>query len=125
MQIVSTPAAPAAIGPYAQGVIAAGLLYTSGQIPLDADGHFVAGDIEVQTTQVLANLRAVIEAAGAGFADVIRTTVYVADLDDFPRLNAVYARHFGEHRPARSTVQVARLPRDARIEIEAIVRLPG
>lgn len=125
MQIVSTPAAPAAIGPYAQGIVAGGLLFTSGQIPLAADGRPIAGDIEAQTTQVLANLRAVIEAAGASLADVVRTTVFVADLDDFPRLNAIYARHFGEHRPARSTVQVARLPRDARVEIEAIVRLPG
>ena len=88
MQIVSTPAAPAAIGPYAQGVIAAGLLYTSGQIPLDADGHFVAGDIEVQTTQVLANLRAVIEAAGAGFADVIRGYHFAGD----PRAFAILGR---------------------------------
>lgn len=123
MKIVSTASAPAAIGPYSQGVVQYGLLFTSGQIPLDAQGQLVEGDIAAQTEQVLLNLAAVVEAAGASLADVLKTTVFLQDMDDFAAFNAVYARHFGEHKPARSTVQVARLPRDVKVEIEAICRL--
>jgi 2-iminobutanoate/2-iminopropanoate deaminase len=123
---VSTSAAPAAIGPYSQAVaVTAGagqqLLFTSGQIPLDpATGAMVEGDIGAQTRQVLANLEAVLAAGGATFAHVVKTTIFLADMNDFAAVNAVYAERFGAAPPARSTVQAARLPRDARVEIEAI-----
>jgi 2-iminobutanoate/2-iminopropanoate deaminase len=124
MKVIHTDAAPKAIGPYCQGIVANGLLYSSGQIPLTPAGELVAGDIEAQTEQVFSNLKAVLEAAGASLRDVIKTTVFVQDLGDFARLNAVYERNFGAHKPARSTVQVARLPRDALVEIEVICRVP-
>jgi len=113
-----------AIGPYSQGIVVDNWLFSSGQIPLTPEGKLVAGDIEAQTEQVFRNLEAVLAAAGASFADVVKTTVFVQDLNDFARLNAVYERCFGAHKPARSTVQVARLPRDALVEIEVISRLP-
>jgi 2-iminobutanoate/2-iminopropanoate deaminase len=120
-QIVVTEAAPRAIGPYSQAVIAQGLVFVSGQIPLDpATGQMVAGDIGVQTERVLENLRTLLEACGSSLERVLKTTVYLADLEDFPRMNEVYARYFPSAPPARATVQAARLPRDARIEIEAI-----
>jgi 2-iminobutanoate/2-iminopropanoate deaminase len=124
MQMIDTSDAPRAIGPYSQAVVADKFLFTSGQIPLTPGGEVVAGDIEAQTDQVLSNLAAVIDAAGASLHDVVKTTVFVTNLDDFARLNAVYERHFGSHKPARSTVQVARLPRDVLVEIEFICRLP-
>jgi 2-iminobutanoate/2-iminopropanoate deaminase len=124
MQVIDTSDAPRAIGPYSQAVVADKFLFTSGQIPLTPGGEVVAGDIEAQTDQVLSNLAAVIDAAGASLHDVVKTTVFVTNLDDFARLNAVYERHFGSHKPARSTVQVARLPRDVLVEIEFICRLP-
>ncbi len=123
MHVIQTPNAPAAIGPYSQAMVVGNLLFTSGQIPLRADGTLVEGDITVQTTQVLANLKAVIEAAGAGLNKVVKTTVFLKNLDDFTAMNAVYAEAFGSHTPARSTVQVAKLPRDVLVEIEAIVSL--
>lgn len=123
MHVIQTPNAPAAIGPYSQAMVVGNLLFTSGQIPLRADGTLVEGDITVQTTQVLANLKAVIEAAGAGLNKVVKTTVFLKNLDDFVAMNAVYAEAFGSHTPARSTVQVAKLPRDVLVEIEAIVSL--
>jgi 2-iminobutanoate/2-iminopropanoate deaminase len=121
-----TGAAPAPVGPYSQAVEHAGLLFLSGQIPLDpATGRLVPGDIEAQTRRVLANLRAVLEAGGASLAHVVRTSIYLIDLADFPRVNAVYAEHFtAEPRPARSTVQVAALPLGAAIEIDAIAFAP-
>lgn len=119
MQVIQTSNAPAAIGPYAQAILAGKLLFTSGQIPLRADGTLVEGDITEQTVQVLANLKAVIEAAGADLSNVVKTTVYLKNLDDFAAMNKVYADVFGSHTPARSTVQVAKLPRDALLEIEA------
>ncbi|MGD0475193.1 MAG: RidA family protein [Candidatus Velthaea sp.] len=124
MQVVDTSGAPRAIGPYSQAIVVDGFLFTSGQIPLTPSGDVVAADIEAQTDQVLSNLAAVIAAAGASLCDVVKTTVFVINLDDFARLNAVYERHFGSHKPARSTVQVARLPRDVLVEIEFICRLP-
>jgi len=124
MQVVDTSGAPRAIGPYSQAIVVDGFLFTSGQIPLAPSGDVVAADIEAQTDQVLSNLAAVIAAAGASLCDVVKTTVFVINLDDFARLNAVYERHFGSHKPARSTVQVARLPRDVLVEIEFICRLP-
>jgi 2-iminobutanoate/2-iminopropanoate deaminase len=123
-QIVATEAAPRAIGPYSQAVISRGLVFVSGQIPLDpATGQMVAGDIAAQTERVLENLRAILEACGSSLDRVVKTTVYLADLEDFPKVNEVYARYFPSAPPARATVQVARLPRDARIEIEAIAEV--
>jgi 2-iminobutanoate/2-iminopropanoate deaminase len=123
MKTIQTPNAPAAIGPYAQAIVVGDLLFTSGQIPLRADGTLNDGDITVQTTQVFANLRAVIEAAGADLSKVVKTTVFLKNLDDFVEMNKVYGEAFGAHTPARSTVQVAKLPRDVLVEIEAIVSL--
>ncbi|MEI8362636.1 MAG: RidA family protein [Betaproteobacteria bacterium] len=123
MHVIQTPLAPAAIGPYSQAMVVGDLLFTSGQIPLRADGTLVEGDIAIQTTQVLANLKAVIEAAGASLSKVAKTTVFLKNLDDFGAMNAIYAEAFGSHTPARSTVQVAKLPRDSLVEIEAIVSL--
>ena len=123
MNIVQTPNAPAAIGPYAQGVVVGNTLYTSGQIALRPDGSLNDGDVVVQTRQVLANLQAIIEAAGGRMQQVIKTTVFLKNLDDFAAMNQVYGEVFGTHTPARSTVQVAKLPRDVLVEIEAIVAL--
>ena len=121
-QVISTPNAPAAIGPYSQGVVSNGVLYTAGQIALDpTTGNVVDGDVVAQTERVLANLGAVIEAAGASWPQVLKTTVYLAEMADFPKVNEVYARVFGSARPARSTVQVAGLPRGVLVEIDAIV----
>ena len=122
-QIVQTTSAPAAIGPYSQAVRFGGLVYTSGQIALEpASGQLVgAGDVEAETRQVMANLKAVLAAAGAGFADVLKTTIYLADLGDFARVNAIYAAAFeGAPPPARSTVQAAALPRGVKVEIDMI-----
>lgn len=123
MKLIQTPHAPAAIGPYSQAIQAGSLLFTSGQIPLRADGSLVEGGIEEQTRQVFDNLRAVIEAAGGSLGQVVKTTVFLKDLQDFAAMNGVYEAAFGSHRPARSAVQVARLPRDVLVEIEAIVSL--
>ncbi len=123
MQIIQTPNAPAAIGPYSQAIKVGDMLYTSGQIPLRADGTLVEGDIVAQTEQVFNNLTAIIEAAGADLSKVIKTTVFLKNLDDFAAMNGVYAQAFGSHTPARSTVQVAKLPRDVLVEIETIVSL--
>lgn len=123
MQVIQTQHAPAAIGPYSQAMAVGNLLFTSGQIALRPDGTLNDGDIVAQTTQVLANLTAVIEAAGAGLNKVIKTTVFLKNLDDFAEMNRVYGEAFGTHTPARSTVQVAKLPRDVLVEIEAIVDL--
>ncbi len=123
MQVIQTRNAPAAIGPYSQAMVVGDLLFTSGQIALRPDGTLNDGDIVVQTTQVFANLKAVIEAAGANLSKVVKTTVFLKNLDDFTEMNRIYAEVFGSHTPARSTVQVAKLPRDALVEIEAIVAL--
>jgi 2-iminobutanoate/2-iminopropanoate deaminase len=118
---VATPEAPKPIGPYSQGVIAGGLLFLSGQIPLDPKtNELVQGDIEVQTEQVLKNLVAVLKAAKMGPENVVRATVYLADFADFPRMNEVYGRYFPKEPPARSTIQAAGLPKNARIEIDFI-----
>jgi 2-iminobutanoate/2-iminopropanoate deaminase len=125
-RIISTDGAPAAIGPYAQAVRAHGFLYTAGQIPLDPATMEVAGDdVAAQTERVLANLAEVLRAAGAGWPDVVKTTVFLRDMADFGAMNAVYARVLGEARPARSTVAVAGLPRDVRVEIELVAALPA
>jgi len=119
--IVATDAAPKAIGPYSQAVTYNGVAYLSGQIPLDpATGQVVEGDIAVQTEQVLENLKAVLEASGSSLAQVLKTSVFLKDMADFPRMNEVYGRYFSSNPPARATVEVARLPRDVRIEVECV-----
>ena len=123
MQMIQTPNAPAAIGPYAQGVVVGQMLYTSGQIALRPDGSLEDGDIVAQTKQVMANLSAIIQQAGGQLNKVVKTTVFLKNLDDFVAMNKVYGEVFGTHTPARSTVQVAKLPRDVLVEIEAIVDL--
>ena len=120
-QIVATDEAPRAIGPYSQAVVAGGLVFASGQIPLDPlTGEFVAGGIRGQTERVMQNLSAVLQAAGSGLERVLKATVYLADMADFAEMNEVYGSFFREEPPARSTVQAARLPRDARVEIDVI-----
>jgi 2-iminobutanoate/2-iminopropanoate deaminase len=116
---VSSPDAPKAVGPYSQAIRAGGLLFIAGQIPLDPAGQMIEGDVEIQARRVLDNVGAILKAAGLSFSDVVRTTVYLADLNDMPAMNHVYETYFSEPYPARATVQVARLPRDVRIEIEA------
>jgi 2-iminobutanoate/2-iminopropanoate deaminase len=123
-QRIETQAAPAAIGPYSQGIVAGGFLFTAGQIALDpATGKIVDGGIVEQTKRVLTNLREVLTAAGATWADVVRSTVYLVDLADFPTVNEIYGNHFGTARPARSTVQVEALPRGGLIEIDLIAQI--
>jgi 2-iminobutanoate/2-iminopropanoate deaminase len=124
LRALHTDRAPAAIGPYSQAVAANGFLFTAGQIPLDPmTGQVIAGDVTVQTERVLANLAAVLEAAGTSWSAVVRTTVFLHDMNDFPAVNQVYARVLGTARPARSTVQVAALPRGVLVEIDAIAAL--
>ncbi|KEF36412.1 endoribonuclease L-PSP [Schinkia azotoformans MEV2011] len=120
MKAIHTNEAPAAIGPYSQGIIVNNMFYSSGQIPLTPAGVLVTGDIEAQTHQVFANLKAVLAEAGASLETVVKTTVFIKDMNDFARLNDVYAEYFGEHKPARSCVEVARLPKDVLVEIEVI-----
>ena len=126
-QIIATDRAPRAIGPYSQAVRAGNLVFASGQIPIDpATGEFVAGGVAEQTDQVLRNLTSVFAAAGVELNQIVKTTVFLADMEDFAAMNEVYGRFFGAQPPARATVQAARLPRDARVEIEAIaVSEPG
>lgn len=120
-QIIATDKAPKAIGPYSQAIVHNGIAYLSGQIPLDpATGAMVEGDIVVQTERVLENLKAVLEAAGSGMDKVLKTTVFLKSMDDFPKMNEVYTRYFGQSLPARSTVQAAKLPRDVQVEIDCI-----
>ena len=120
-EVVATSGAPAAIGPYSQAIRVQSLLFTAGQIPLDpATGKLVAGDIRAQTTRVLENLEAVLTAAGSSLGDVVKTTCFLANLDDFAAFNEVYARFFTTQPPARSTVQAARLPAGAQVEVECI-----
>jgi 2-iminobutanoate/2-iminopropanoate deaminase len=119
--VISTSKAPAAIGPYCQAARWGDLIFVSGQIPIDpATGQVIVGDVAEQTEQVLKNLAAILEAAGANLGQVLKTTVYLRDLNDFGKMNEVYARFFSNQPPARATVQVARLPRDVSVEIEAI-----
>jgi 2-iminobutanoate/2-iminopropanoate deaminase len=120
-EIIATQNAPKAIGPYSQAVRLNGFVFLSGQVPLDPrSGELVTGSIQVQTERVLENMKAVLQAAGLSFDHIVKTTVFVKDLADFPHMNEVYGKYFGTNPPARSTVEVSRLPRDARVEIEAI-----
>ncbi len=124
LQTVHTPAAPAAIGPYSQAIVAGTLVFTAGQIPLDPKTmQIVEGDVAAQTARVMENVKAVLEAAGASLQSVVKTTVFLADMADFAAMNEVYGQYFGDHKPARSTVQAARLPRDVRVEIDTIAAL--
>ena len=120
MNVISTPNAPCAIGPYSQAIVANGMVFTSGQIALRPDGTFLEGDIEAQTTQVLENLQAMLTEAKSSLNRVVKTTIFLANMDDFASVNAVYGSFFGEHKPARSTVAVKTLPKNALVEIEAI-----
>ena len=121
LTVVSTPDAPKAIGPYSQAIVSGGMVYTAGQVALDpATMELVPGDVADQAERVFANLAAVLAAAGSGFDRVIKTTVFLVDMADFGAMNEVYTRHFGSHRPARSTVAVAGLPKGARVEIDVV-----
>jgi 2-iminobutanoate/2-iminopropanoate deaminase len=120
MQVVSTQEAPAAIGPYSQGIIVNNVFYSSGQIPLTAEGEMVNGDVKEQTHQVFKNLQAVLKEAGASLESVVKTTVFIKDMNDFGKVNEIYGEYFHTHKPARSCVEVARLPKDALVEIEVI-----
>ncbi|WP_374706902.1 RidA family protein [Bacillus sp. J14TS2] len=123
MKIVSTNQAPAAIGPYSQGIVANQLFYSSGQIPLTPEGEIVAGGVVEQTHQVFRNLQAVLEEAGASLETVIKATVFIQNMDDFATINEVYGDYFSSHKPARSCVEVARLPKDVLLEIEVIAQV--
>ena len=121
LTVVATDAAPQAIGPYSQGIVVNGMVYTAGQIALDPrTAKLIGANTAEQTEQVLRNLAAVLAGAGSSLSRVVRTTVYLADMADFPAMNEVYARHFGAHKPARSTVAAAGLPKGARVEIDAV-----
>lgn len=120
IQFLSTDKAPAAIGPYSQMAKVGPFLFASGQIPLRADGTLVEGDIVAQTEQILANIKAVLAEAGGSLSNIAKTTVFIKDMNDFAQMNEVYGKHFGDHKPARSTVEVARLPRDVKVEIEFV-----
>lgn len=124
MEVVSTENAPKALGPYSQAIKAGGFVWCSGQIPIDPAVNAVTAEtVEAQTRQAIANLAAVLKAAGVGLDRVVKTTVFISDMNDFAAVNAVYAEMFGETKPARSCVQVARLPKDVKIEIEAVASL--
>lgn len=126
VKLVSTADAPAAIGPYSQATIAGGFLFSAGQIPLDPKtGEIVSGDVAAQAAQVLTNLGAVLKAAGASWGDVVKTTVFLTDMADFPRFNEIYASVLGNARPARSTVQVSALPRGVNVEVELVAKISG
>jgi 2-iminobutanoate/2-iminopropanoate deaminase len=124
VKIIQTKEAPSAIGPYSQAVVVSGQVFVSGQIPIDPEtGKFLGGEVAEQTDRVIRNLVAILNAAGSSLSSVMKTTVYLTDLGDFKEMNGVYARFFGDHRPARATVQVAALPLGAKIEIDAIARV--
>jgi 2-iminobutanoate/2-iminopropanoate deaminase len=120
IEIISSPRAPAAIGPYSQATRVGNMVFTSGQIPLDMDGQLVDGDVAAQTHQVFRNLQSVLAAAECTLSNVVKATVFLRDMNDFATVNEIYATYFGAHKPARSTVQVARLPKDVAVEIDLI-----
>ena len=122
-QVIATTGAPAAIGPYSQAIVSNGFVFVSGQIPLNPGGVLLEGSIAEQTARVLDNLKAVLEASGSSLANVVKTTVYLKDMAEFAAMNEVYARYFTEQPPARATVEVARLPKDVRVEIDCIATL--
>lgn len=120
MKVVNTNEAPAAIGPYSQGIIVNNMFYSSGQIPLTAQGEMLQGDVKEQTHQVFKNLQAVLKEAGSSLDLVVKATVFIKDMNEFTDVNEVYGQYFSEHKPARSCVEVARLPKDAKVEIEVV-----
>ena len=120
MKLINTNNAPEALGPYSHASVVNGLVYTSGQIPLNLQGEIVSDDVQEQTKQVLENLSTVLESAGASLSSVVKTTIFISDMDHFQRINEVYGTFFDQHQPARSCVEVARLPKDVKVEIEAI-----
>jgi 2-iminobutanoate/2-iminopropanoate deaminase len=123
-EVVATKQAPQAIGPYSQAIKAGGFLFSSGQIAIDpSTGQVIEGDVAAQTERVMKNLAAILQAAGLGLKNVVKTTVFLKSMGDFATMNEVYGRNFGEHRPARSTVEVARLPKDVLVEIDVIAQL--
>jgi 2-iminobutanoate/2-iminopropanoate deaminase len=122
-KVIQTNSAPQAIGPYSQAVQIGSLLFTSGQIPLTKEGELVQGGIKEQVTQVIENLKAVLNAAGCDLTDVIKTTVFIKDMNEFAEINAIYEHYFGQTKPARSCVEVARLPKDVKVEIECIASI--
>ena len=125
LRAVAVEDAPKAVGPYSQGIVADGLLYASGQLPRDpASGNLVSGDITVQTKRVFDNLEAVLKGAGCSLRDVVKVTVFMTDLGDFAKMNDVFAARFGDHRPARTTVQVSKLPSGALLEMDMVARIP-
>ncbi|MCB0309170.1 MAG: RidA family protein [Bdellovibrionales bacterium] len=125
MKAINTPNAPKAIGPYSQAILVNGFLYTSGQVPLNPEtGEMVGKTVSEQAEQVFKNLSAVLETSGCHFSDVIKATVFLTTMDDFPKLNEVYAKHMRDHKPARSTVAVSALPKNALVEIELICKVP-
>ena len=123
MQAIFTPHAPEAIGPYSQAIVHNGLVYTSGQIALNPQGIMNEGDIQAQTTQVFENLKAILEQAGSSLQKVIKTSVFLSDMENFGAMNAIYATYFGDHKPARSTIAVKTLPKNALVEIECIAAI--
>jgi 2-iminobutanoate/2-iminopropanoate deaminase len=125
VKLIGVEGAPKAIGPYSQGIVAGGFLFTAGQIPMDPGTmKIIEGDIARQTNRIFDNLEAVLHGAGCTFGDVVKATVYLVDLQDFAEMNKVFAERFGEHRPARSTVQVSKLPASARVEIDLTALIP-
>jgi len=125
LRIIQTKDAPSAIGPYSQGIVAAGFLYTAGQIAIDpATGQVIPGDVSAQASRVMQNLSAVLAAAGASWTDVVKTTVFLQDMNDFAKVNEVYSAALGTARPARTTVQVSGLPRGVLVEIDAVAKIP-
>lgn len=126
LKTIAVEGAPKAIGPYAQGIVANGLLFTAGQVPIDpSTGRLVEGDVGAQTERIFDNLAAIVTGAGATLAEVAKATVYLTDMADFAPMNEVFAKRFGDHRPARTTVAVSKLPAGARLEIDFVVRIPG
>ncbi|WP_432372216.1 RidA family protein [Staphylococcus chromogenes] len=123
MKTINTQQAPAAVGPYSHASVVNGLVYTSGQIPLNLEGNIVSDDVETQTKQVFENLKAVLEAAGSDLEHVVKVLVFLSDMENFQRVNEVYGTYFTSHKPARSAVEVARLPKDVKIEIEVIAEV--
>ncbi|NLY03785.1 MAG: RidA family protein [Campylobacter sp.] len=123
MKVISTNKAPGAIGPYSQAIEANGFLFISGQIPFTADGKLAGEDIKSQTKQVLANLEAILSQAGLGFKDAVKTTIFLSDMGDFDVVNEVYGAKFSEHKPARSTIEVSKLPKNVKVEIELIAKV--
>lgn len=123
MTLISTQMAPQAIGPYSQAVRAGNLIYTSGQIALSPDGSFIGGDIIAQAKQALENLKNILEFSSSSMSDVIKTTVFLVDMQDFEDLNKIYAQYFGDHKPARSTIAVKKLPKNALVEIECVAEV--